>query len=130
MIYGQRSPGKECQRGGSAPEGYASRTLLIHNRKVGVRMEVVEILDEVKKMAKRDEKVRQELLATRQAENPVSAFCTKVRKMGYPLYDMDLILAGEEFYALIKRSTNGGGENSPALEGEDDFYGLFLAELE
>ena len=26
-------------------------------------------------------------------------------------------MAGEEFYAEIKRSTNGGGENSPALEG-------------
>ena len=39
-------------------------------------------------------------------------------------------MAGEEFYAEIKRSTNGGGENSPALEGEDDFYELFLAALE
>lgn len=43
---------------------------------------------------------------------------------------MDLAMAGEEFYAEIKRSTNGGGENSPALEGEDDFYELFLATLE
>lgn len=39
---------------------------------------------------------------------------------------MDLIAAGEEFYAAMKRSTNGGGENSPMLEGEDDFYELFL----
>ena len=39
-------------------------------------------------------------------------------------------MAGEEFYAEIKRSTNGGGENSPALKGEDDFYELFLAALE
>ena len=39
-------------------------------------------------------------------------------------------MAGEEFYAEIKRSTNGGGEHSPALEGEDDFYELFLAALE
>lgn len=39
-------------------------------------------------------------------------------------------MAGEEFYAEIKRSTNGGGENFPALEGEDDFYELFLAALE
>lgn len=43
---------------------------------------------------------------------------------------MDLIQAGEEFYAAMKRSTNGGGENSPVLEGEDDFYELFFAELE
>ena len=39
---------------------------------------------------------------------------------------MELVLAGEEFYATMKRSTNGGGENSPMLEGEDDFYELFF----
>ena len=44
--------------------------------------------------------------------------------------EMDLIAAGEEFYAAMKRSTNGGGENSPMLEGEDDFYELFFAGLE
>ncbi len=46
------------------------------------------------------------------------------------MYEMELIGAGEEFYAAIKRSTNGGGENSPLLKGEDDFYGQFFAELE
>ena len=46
------------------------------------------------------------------------------------IYDMDLISAGEEFYAAMRRSTNGGGENSPMLEGEDDFYELFFASLE
>ena len=49
---------------------------------------------------------------------------------GVSIYEMDLAMAGEEFYAEIKRSTNGGGENSPAPEGEDDFYELFLAALE
>ena len=43
---------------------------------------------------------------------------------------MDLICAGEEFHAAMKRSTNGGGENSPMLSGEDDFYELFMAALE
>ncbi len=33
-------------------------------------------------------------------------------------------------HAEMKRSTNGGGENSPKLEGEDDFYELFFAGLE
>ena len=39
---------------------------------------------------------------------------------------MDLISAGEEFYAAMRRSTNGGGENSPMLEGEDDSMNCFL----
>ena len=32
--------------------------------------------------------------------------------------------------ATMRRSTNGGGENSPKLAGEDDFYELFFASLE
>ena len=44
--------------------------------------------------------------------------------------EMDLICAGENFYASMRRSTNGGGENSPKLLGEDDFYELFFAGLE
>lgn len=92
-------------------------------------MEVIDILEEVKRKAKADQALKDKLLATKETERPIPAFCEAVRALGYPLYEMDLILAGEEFYAAIKRSTNGGGENSPALEGEDDFYGLFLAEL-
>ena len=32
-------------------------------------------------------------------------------------------------YAAMRRSTNGGGENSPLLQGEDDLYEMFLIEL-
>ena len=71
-----------------------------------------------------------ELLETRKDAQPLSAFCRKCRELGYEIYDMDLITAGEEFYATMRRSTNGGGENSPMLEGEDDFYELFFAGLE
>lgn len=92
-------------------------------------MEIAEMLDEIKRMALADEKLRQEFLETRKDAHPVAAFCRKCRETGYPIYDMDLINAGEEFYAAMKRSTNGGGENSPMLEGEDDFYELFFAGL-
>ena len=46
------------------------------------------------------------------------------------LQNKALIAAGEEFHAAMKRSTNGGGENSPMIEAEDDFYELFFANLE
>ena len=42
---------------------------------------------------------------------------------------MDVVNAGEEFYASMRRSTNGGGENSPLLTGEDDYYELFMEQL-
>lgn len=92
-------------------------------------MEIAEMLDEIKRKALEDEALKREFLATRKDAHPVAAFCRKCRDLGYPVYDMDLINAGEEFYAAMKRSTNGGGENSPMLEGEDDFYELFFAGL-
>ena len=93
-------------------------------------MEIAEMLDEIKRKALADNDLREEFLATRKEEKPVAAFCEVCRELGYPLYEMDLISAGEDFYAAMRRSTNGGGENSPLLEGEDDFYELFFAAIE
>lgn len=90
-------------------------------------MNTAELLDELQKKALSDESVRQRLLATRKESYPEEAFCREARAMGYPIYLMELINVGEEFYAAMRRSTNGGGENSPMLEGEDDFYELFFA---
>ena len=93
-------------------------------------MNIAELLDELKRKALKDPVLREKLLQTRTERDPLSAFCRTCRELGYPIYDMDLIQAGEEFYATMRRSTNGGGENSPMLEGEDDFYELFFAGLE
>ena len=68
-------------------------------------MEITEMLDELKSKARRDEKLRAELLETRKNAQPLSAFCRKCRELGYEIYDMDLITAGEEFYATMRRST-------------------------
>lgn len=92
-------------------------------------MNTAELLDELQKRALSDETVRQRLLATRREPSPQEAFCREARALGYPIYLMELISVGEEFYAAMRRSTNGGGENSPMLEGEDDFYELFFASL-
>ena len=54
----------------------------------------------------------------------------RTSKFGYEIYPMELINAGEEFYATMRRSTNGGGENSPKLSGEDDMYELFMVAIE
>ncbi|MCI6731065.1 MAG: hypothetical protein MR487_01870 [Lachnospiraceae bacterium] len=92
-------------------------------------MDAVMALEELKQKAKQDPDLKKRIMNTRTETDPMAAFCRLCRELGYPVYEMDLIQAGEEFYAAIKRSTNGGGENSPVLEGEDDFYELFFAEL-
>lgn len=92
-------------------------------------MNTVELLDQLQHKAWKDESLRKKLLATREEEDSLSVFCKICQDMGYPIYEMDVICAGEEFHAAMKRSTNGGGENSPKIDGEDDFYELFLAGL-
>lgn len=92
-------------------------------------MNVLEMLDELQARAGREPSLRERLLLTREQEEPVLAFCNICRELGYEIYPMELIAAGETFHAQMKRSTNGGGENSPKLEGEDDFYEMFLAAL-
>lgn len=92
-------------------------------------MDVVTMLDELQKKALHNSEVRDRFLETGQAKEPITAFCEVCRELGYELYEMDLICAGEEFHAAMKRSTNGGGENSPMLAGEDDFYELFMASI-
>ena len=90
---------------------------------------VYEILDEVQKKALRDESLRTRLLATEQSPEPVKNFCAICQEYGFELYPMELVLAGEDFQATMKRSTNGGGENSPMLSSGDDLYGLFMAAI-
>ena len=76
-----------------------------------------------------DKTLKERLLATKSSDNSLSEFCHIAQDLGYELYEMNLIDAGEESYAAMKRSTNGGGENSPILTGQDDYYAMFMAEL-
>ena len=93
-------------------------------------MDVYEKLKELQEKALHDETMKQALLATRTEKEPIIAFCKKCQEFGYEIYPMELINAGEEFYATMRRSTNGGGENSPKLSGEDDMYELFMVAIE
>lgn len=93
-------------------------------------MGVSDMLEELLQRARTEEELRMQLLETRKEKNPLTAFCRKCRELGYEMYEMDLINEGEEMYAAMKRSTNGGGENSPMLDGEDDYYEMFFASLE
>ena len=87
------------------------------------------ILNVIQKQALEDQTLRERFLKTRMDPNPLNAFCALCRELGYEIYPMDVIAASEETYAAMKRSTNGGGENSPVLEGEDDLYEDFFAPL-
>lgn len=92
-------------------------------------MNTAEILALLQKQALHDEELKKKFLRTRQEAQPLQAFCSLCRELGYEVYPMEVIAASEETYAAMKRSTNGGGENSPKLTGEDDLYEDFFAGL-
>ena len=92
-------------------------------------MDTLEKLDELKKLAMKDETVRKELLDTKNEKSPLDAFCKIATEHGIELYPMDVVEVGEEMYSTMKRSTNGGGENAPVIDGQDDYYEMFLMEI-
>ena len=92
-------------------------------------MDVYEKLEELQEKALHDDTIQKTLLKTREEKEPILAFCKQCQELGYEIYPMELINAGEEFYATMRRSTNGGGENSPKLSGEDDMYELFMTAI-
>ena len=76
-----------------------------------------------------DRELHARLLETKYSLTPLADFCRISTEAGVPLYEMDLLSAGEDYYASMRRYTNGG-ENSPMLVGKDDYYELFIEELE
>ncbi len=93
-------------------------------------MILTQTLDELLDKAKADPGLRDKLLATKNSNNPVADFCDIATASGCAMSVMDMINQGEEFYAEIKRSTNGGGENSPDLDFQNDEYSIFMLRLE
>jgi len=91
---------------------------------MNVELELVKL----KEQAKNDEKLREELFETRNAKDPVKAFCDKCNELGYSHITVyELMTAGEAFCAAMLRSVNGGGVEAP--DGWDDFYEMFFEEL-
>ena len=88
-----------------------------------------EKLEKLRLAARKDVDLRERIIATERKQDPLKSFCAISTQYGIPLSPMEVISFGEDAYAAMRRSTNGGGENSPLLDGEDDYYELFLAEM-
>lgn len=93
-------------------------------------MDLQDVIVNLRALAKQDPAVRDRLLATRDAENAEEVFCQVATELGQTISITELAFAGEADYAAMRRATNGGGENSSVLRGEDDYYDLFMCELE
>lgn len=92
-------------------------------------MEVIDLLEELRDKAMAEPRLKERFLETKKAESPLRSFCGICQSLGYDLTPMDIVDVGEYFHASMKRSTNGGGENSPMLDYQDDFYEMFLESI-
>ena len=92
-------------------------------------MSITDKLEILLEKANADEGLKKRLLDTRNAKDQLSEFCRIAQENGVDISVMDIVNQGEEFYAEIKRSTNGGGENSPDLEFQNDEYSIFMMRL-
>ena len=93
-------------------------------------METAEKLEGIRTKARQDREFCEKLLSSRDGKDPLKSFCAAALENGFDITPWELVTFGEESYAEMKRSTNGGGENSPLLEWSDDYYELIMAELE
>lgn len=77
--------------------------------------------------AKQNPKLKQELLETRESENPVEDFCNLCQQKGYNITIGELFTVGQEANDAKLRSVNGGGVNG--IDGWDDAYEQFFLSL-
>lgn len=88
-----------------------------------------EQLMKLQERALNDDKLRCELLKTREDKYPVRSFCKLCGAYGYDKITVgDLIDAGDEFCSQMLRSVNGGGVEAP--DGWNDFYEMFFDAIE
>ena len=77
--------------------------------------------------AREDGLLREELLASEKANDPMSAFCKAAQEAGFPVTVGELFAMGQEYTDNLLKSVNGGAEYP--MEGWEDTYELFLAAL-
>ena len=93
-------------------------------------MDLQDAFVKLRALAKQDASVCDRLLATRDVENCEEVFCQLATELDCPISIAELAFSGENDYAHMRRATNGGGENSAVLDGFNDYYDLFMCELE
>ena len=74
-----------------------------------------------------DDALRQEILKSAEATEPLTALCAVARSAGIALSPEDILSEGEEFSCNQTKSTNGG--NPLPYDCFDDAYEMFIISL-
>lgn len=86
-------------------------------------------LERIRNLAQSDVSFKDAIIKTAKEKPSIVDFCKVCREAGIEIYPMDIADLDESFYAAMKRSTNGGGENSPHLNWEDEVFMEFINSL-
>lgn len=88
---------------------------------------VYAMLEKLSGLAKNDPDLRKKLLDTKNADDPLDAFCTFAGEVGCSISLGELVASGQEYSDNQCKSTNGG--NPTPYEYFDDTYENFLSSL-
>lgn len=88
------------------------------------------LLDQIREKACKDADFKARILDAYLGQKSIVDFCRECNKAGIEIYPMDIADADESAYAAMRRSTNGGGENSPHLSWEENIIEEFVRELQ
>ncbi len=87
-----------------------------------------ESLIELQKRSIVDKELREKFLQTKNASDPMDAFCKLCSENGCEITVGELIFMGEDFCDAMLRSVNGGGVEAPNFWADE--YELFMSALE
>ena len=87
------------------------------------------LLDQIKEMARENPDFKSRIMEAYLDKKSIVDFCKECNKVGIEIYPMDIADADESVYAAMRRSTNGGGENSPHLSWEENIIEEFVRGL-
>lgn len=85
-------------------------------------------LIQLQKKAIGDKRLRDKFLETKNASDPMDAFCRLCSENGCEITVGELIFMGEDFCDAMLRSVNGGGVEAPNFWADE--YELFMSALE
>lgn len=87
-------------------------------------MMIQDELTRLQNQAKKDEKLKAELKATKDSKNYYKDFCDVAGKYGFNIPLGELADLGDEFCDTMMRSQNGGGSHT--FDVWSDFLGMFF----
>lgn len=92
-------------------------------------MNISIVFDEIRRRSNEDLSFAKRLVRASESESGIVDFCKVCNEAGIEVYPLDIADVDESAYAGMRRSTNGGGENSPHLNWEEGIFADLIKDI-